>query len=92
MARCDLVTLTQVKVLSRPEWRGSKFCFRVYSDGEGISTIYIGAYRRQRLADQVNKRQGERVDLEVNRVPWIIRKDSETKSGTMFYLMDIKES
>jgi hypothetical protein len=90
LVQCDLVTLKQVRVLSRPEWRGSKFCFRVYSDKAGISTIYIGAYRRQRLADQVNKLYDKFVDLEVNRVPWLVRR--KAASGTMFYLMEIKES
>lgn len=92
MVKCDLVTLTQVKVLSEPEWWGSKFCFRIHSDEGDVSTIYIGAHRRQWLADQIAKHQGKFVDLEVNRVPWITRRRSEIKSGTMFYLMEIKES
>jgi hypothetical protein len=88
LVQCDLVTLKQVKVLSRPEWWGNKFCFRVYSDEDGVATIYIGAYRRQLLIDQIAKHQDDFVDIEVNRVPWITKKES----GTMFYLMEIKES
>lgn len=88
MVQCDLVTLKQVQVLSRPERQGNKFSFQVYSDEDGVSTIYIGAYRRRLLSDQIAKRQGKFVDIEVNRVPWI----TKSGSGTAFYLMDIKES